>query len=307
MSVYIGSLQGSRGRCIDLYDNKCIITTDVTLGSLLTHNALDGQKTLFYVDITGVQFKESKLTLGYLQLETPSMQMNNQSNNMFSENTFTFEDNVSASNRVMRLVHQFLVDRLEGYKYHFEPSKDSLMEMVLVMNAEGHKVSPVIFHEATSLQQDLFQKREQAKQEKLQQQQEEKTLAIRTMREKLKEDENVDAMLRFLERAASCSKVSEVKELWEAFALTGLISAEIITEKIDAFAKIEKLYGSGPNDLNHLLSEICQIASIKTDVFNSSATKVSADTPPSTIRCPSCGASQFAGRSTCWRCRAKLK
>ena len=60
---------------MDVYTNKCVITTDATLGSLLTSNALDGEKTLFYKDVVGIQFKKSGAFLGYLQLETSAQQM----------------------------------------------------------------------------------------------------------------------------------------------------------------------------------------------------------------------------------------
>lgn len=84
MSKLITSINGVRGRRIDIYDNKCVIKTDVTIGSVISHNATDGEKTIFYIDVTGVQFKESGLAIGFLQFETPSSQMNNLSNNFFS-------------------------------------------------------------------------------------------------------------------------------------------------------------------------------------------------------------------------------
>lgn len=115
MSKLIFKIPGARGREIAVYDNKCVITTNVTLGSLLTNNALDGEKTIFYIDVVGVQFKPSGMTLGYLQLETPSIQMNNQSSNMFSENTFTFEG--VKLNDLMLQVRDYIIARIEGYKY----------------------------------------------------------------------------------------------------------------------------------------------------------------------------------------------
>ena len=118
MSVLICKLTGVRGRRIAVYDNKCVITTDVSLGSLLTSNALDGQKTIFYIDVQGIQFKKSGLTIGYLQLETSSIQMNNQNSHMFSENTFTFEDTSNGiPNALMEKIHDYILDRIESYKY----------------------------------------------------------------------------------------------------------------------------------------------------------------------------------------------
>ncbi len=131
MSIWICKLEGNRGRRISIYDNKCVITTDVTVGSLITNNALDGQKTIFYVDVVGVQFKESALAIGYLQLETGSVQMNNNSSNMFSENTYTYDENSGpVDNALMRRVHNYIVDRIEGYKYGFVPSDESLIHLM---------------------------------------------------------------------------------------------------------------------------------------------------------------------------------
>lgn len=116
MSKLMFEISGSRGREIAVYDNKCVITTNVTLGSVLSNNALDGEKTIFYVDVVGVQFKLSGITQGYLQLETPSMQMNNQSSNMYSENTFIFEGHEKI-NKLMLQVRDYMIARIEGYKY----------------------------------------------------------------------------------------------------------------------------------------------------------------------------------------------
>ena len=86
-------MEGCRGRSIEVYTDRAIIFTDVTLGSVLTSNATDGMKTIFYHDVVGIQYKEPAVTIGYLQLETASGQMNNLASNQFSENTFTFEKN----------------------------------------------------------------------------------------------------------------------------------------------------------------------------------------------------------------------
>lgn len=41
MSNFICTVNGTRGRNLDLYDNKCVIKTDVSLESLMTRNAND--------------------------------------------------------------------------------------------------------------------------------------------------------------------------------------------------------------------------------------------------------------------------
>lgn len=122
MSELIYEFNGARGRRIKIYDKKCVIITDVTLGSVLTSNATDGEKTIFLKDVVGVQFKKSGLTLGFLQFETPSMQMNNDKNNFFSENTFTFEENYDSgmTNSLMQEVYEYVVNRIEELKYGSE-------------------------------------------------------------------------------------------------------------------------------------------------------------------------------------------
>ena len=110
-------ISGSRGRIMYVGRNKCIIETKVTAGSVLTGNATDGEKVIFYRDCSALQFKQAGLTLGYLQFETPSMQMNNQTSNFFSENTFTFEVGSSGlSNELMREVFYYVLELIELQK-----------------------------------------------------------------------------------------------------------------------------------------------------------------------------------------------
>ena len=118
MAKFICEFEGVRGRVLKLYDNKCVIVTNQTLGSLISGNITDGEKTIFLCDVVGVQFKKSGALIGYLQLETPSMQMNNQADNMFSENTFTFAHGKNGiTNGLMVAVYHFIVDRLEELKF----------------------------------------------------------------------------------------------------------------------------------------------------------------------------------------------
>lgn len=106
------ALTGSRGRSIKVYRDRAVITTDPTLGAILTANATDGEKTIFYHDIVGIQFKRPGITLGYLQLETASGQMNNVSSNMFSENTFTFDNNT----QLVDEIKDYITYRISRYK-----------------------------------------------------------------------------------------------------------------------------------------------------------------------------------------------
>ncbi|MBQ7203263.1 MAG: SHOCT domain-containing protein [Eubacterium sp.] len=110
------SIDGVRGRHIDIFDDKCIITTKVTIGSILTHNATDGSKTIYYADVVGVQFKEPGITIGYLQLETPGLTMNNAASNFFNENSFTFDTTVIATDK-MKEIAAFIESKVQEIKH----------------------------------------------------------------------------------------------------------------------------------------------------------------------------------------------
>ena len=105
-------IQGCRGRSIKVYHDRCIIETSVTGGSIVTGNATDGEKTIFYSDVIGIQFKQPGLLIGYLQLETASPLTNNVSSNAFNENTFTFEK----TEENMIDVKNYIIERIATYK-----------------------------------------------------------------------------------------------------------------------------------------------------------------------------------------------
>lgn len=104
-------ISGVRGRKLVVYKQKAVIKTDVTIGSILTNNATDGEKTIYFRDVIGVQFKPCGLTIGYLQLETASAKGNNTSSNFFDENTFTFEK----ENGVYE-AYRYIISRLDEIK-----------------------------------------------------------------------------------------------------------------------------------------------------------------------------------------------
>jgi hypothetical protein len=109
------TIEGVRGRHIDIYKNKVIITTKVTLGSLMSHNATDGEKTIYYSDCIGIQFKQSNFTIGYLQLETASSKGNNKGSNFFDENSFTFDVSVISNERMVEVAN-YIKSRIDAVK-----------------------------------------------------------------------------------------------------------------------------------------------------------------------------------------------
>ena len=98
-----------------VYEDRCEIVTDVTIGSVLTGNVSDGEKTIFYADCIGIQFKKSGALIGYLQIETAAPTMNNEKNNFFNENSFTFSE-TTIPNEKMLEVYWYIKDRVALYK-----------------------------------------------------------------------------------------------------------------------------------------------------------------------------------------------
>lgn len=118
MAKLLYRITGVFGRYLRVYDTKCVIITEKSIGSLMAGNVTDGEKTIFLKDVVGVQFKKSGTLNGFLQFETPSMQMNNGQSNMFSENTFTFEHGkFGVTNEMMEEVYNHVVDLIEEFKY----------------------------------------------------------------------------------------------------------------------------------------------------------------------------------------------
>ncbi len=115
MAEKIYDINGVRGRHLDVYEDKVVISTKAGLGSFLTGNASDGEKTIYYRDCIGIQFKKAGLKIGYLQLETASSQMNNRNNNFFNENSFTF-DTTKVSNEKMIEVSNYVKQRVDDVK-----------------------------------------------------------------------------------------------------------------------------------------------------------------------------------------------
>ena len=109
-------VDGYCGKTLDVYEDKCVITSRATIGSFMTGNMTDGEKTIYYTDCIGVQFKRNGagVTVGYLQLETSSGMMNKKGSNFWSENSFTF--NKDSLNAQMAEIADYIKDRIDAIK-----------------------------------------------------------------------------------------------------------------------------------------------------------------------------------------------
>ena len=108
-------LAGVRGRHAKIYEDKVVLSVKAGIGSFITGNISDGEKTIYYADCIGVQYKASGFQIGYLQFETAGGIMNNKQSNFFNENTFTWDTTVQ-SNEKMEEVAKYVKDRVNYYK-----------------------------------------------------------------------------------------------------------------------------------------------------------------------------------------------
>ena len=111
----IYDLNGTKGRHLDVYEDKVVITTVPSLATLFAGNATDGEKTIYFADCIGIQFKKSGFGIGYLQFETASGIMNNRRSNFFNENTFTWAPK-NQSNEKMQEVSDYCKKRITEIK-----------------------------------------------------------------------------------------------------------------------------------------------------------------------------------------------
>ena len=137
----IYNLDGARGRRLRVYEDRCEISTDVTVGSVLTGNVSDGEKTIFYADCIGLQFKKSGTLLGYLQVETAAPTMNNEKSNFFNENSFTFSENSNISNELVKEVYRYIKGRVALYKQihasSFQSTPDEIRKYKELLDCEA--------------------------------------------------------------------------------------------------------------------------------------------------------------------------
>ena len=243
MARFIARVLGARGRTLSIYDTKCVINTSVTAGSILSGNATDGEKTIFYLDCVGVQFKEAGRTIGFLQLETPSMQMNNQTSNVSSENTFTFEDVPGSTNAVMQIVYSAICDLVETVKY-CPPVKEEMLWDIVLKLAEADLIVDAHLLFAARDNEKLQQEREVQEAEEKRRQAE--TEVQTRMDEIGKQLSELSGIRDRLEGIQNCKRVQDVMKLWRAAQWDDLSEEKKaqIQALLDEWDNRERLYGS---------------------------------------------------------------
>ena len=130
MSEKIYELKGVRGKLLDVYENKVVIKAKVNMGSILTGSALNGEKTIYFSDCIGIQFKKAGLMIGYIQFETASSGVNSGgSGNFYAENSFNWETTkipvryISDGKNVKKIPNKKMIEVAEYCKRQIEEYK----------------------------------------------------------------------------------------------------------------------------------------------------------------------------------------
>ena len=83
------------GKILDVYDNRVVFTSTHSTSTLLTgvflgNSVTQGEKTIYYKDAIGVQYKPSSVLDGYIQVETAAGGVTSSSSQYGGENAIQF-------------------------------------------------------------------------------------------------------------------------------------------------------------------------------------------------------------------------
>ena len=111
---------GDEGKVLTVYEDRVAI---ISKPSVLANFSGNGEKTIYYCDCVGVQFKTSPsgCQRGFLQLETSSTMENTIANTFYSENSFVWIDSKKSrksttSNEEMEEVNNYIQEKIKEYK-----------------------------------------------------------------------------------------------------------------------------------------------------------------------------------------------
>ena len=107
------------GKVLDVYENKVVFTSTQSTSTLVTglvfgSSVTQGEKTIYYKDATGVQYKPSTVLDGYIQVETASGNMTSSSSRYSGENSIQFSG--KQRNEEAEIIVAYIKNRIEEIK-----------------------------------------------------------------------------------------------------------------------------------------------------------------------------------------------
>lgn len=109
----------STGKILDVYDNKAVFTSTqststVVTGLIFGTSLTQGEKTIYYKDAIGVQYKPSSIADGYIQIETAAGGMTSSSSQYGGENSIQFSG--KANNEEAEVIVAYIRKKIEEIK-----------------------------------------------------------------------------------------------------------------------------------------------------------------------------------------------
>ena len=107
------------GKILDVYENKVVFTSTQSTSTLVTGilfggSVTQGEKTIYYKDAIGVQYKPSSIADGYIQVETASGNMASSSSQYGGENSIQFAG--KQKNEEAEIIVAYIKGKIEELK-----------------------------------------------------------------------------------------------------------------------------------------------------------------------------------------------
>ena len=107
------------GKILDVYDNKVVFSSTKSTSTLVTGlvfgtSVTQGEKTIYYKDAVGVQYKPSSIADGYIQIETAAGGVTSSSSQYGGENSIQFSG--KERNTEAEIIVDFIKRKIEEIK-----------------------------------------------------------------------------------------------------------------------------------------------------------------------------------------------
>ena len=107
------------GKILDVYDNKVVFSSTKSTSTLVTGlvfgtSVTQGEKTIYYKDAIGVQYKPSSIADGYIQVETAVGGVTSSSSQYGGENSIQFSG--KERNAEAEIIVAFIKNKIEEIK-----------------------------------------------------------------------------------------------------------------------------------------------------------------------------------------------
>ena len=107
------------GKILDVYENKVVFTSTQSTSTMVTGlvfgtSVTQGEKSIYYKDAIGVQYKPSAIADGYIQIETAAGGVSTSSSQYSGENAIQFSG--KAKNEEAEIIVAFIRKQIEDIK-----------------------------------------------------------------------------------------------------------------------------------------------------------------------------------------------